>query len=270
MSEARIIDATPWPLTRERMAQALTALGVARGSVLLVHSALSRLGYVSGGPEAVVLALLDVLGADGTLVMPTFTAHLSDPCHWQAPPVPEAWWPVLRETMPAFNPHTTPTRMMGAVCETFRSWPGCQRSAHPQDSFAALGPHADHVTAEHPLDAGFGPASPLGRLEALDASVLFLGVSFENCTAFHLGEHRADAAPLVTQGAPVQRDGTRIWARFTCPDYDSDDFTACGAAFQAQIPCPVRHGPVGQGTAHLFSLRAAAAFAESWLPVNRP
>jgi aminoglycoside 3-N-acetyltransferase len=59
------------------------------GDILLVYSSLSSLGWVNGGAEAVVLALPDVLGETGTLVVPTQFPDNSDPANWQHPPVPE-------------------------------------------------------------------------------------------------------------------------------------------------------------------------------------
>ncbi len=268
MSEADVIAATREPVTQARIAGDLRALGAAPGMVLLVHTALSKLGWVCGGPEAVILALTDTLGRDGTLAMPCFTAHLSDPASWEAPPVPETWWPVLRETMTPFDPRTTPSRQVGAVAETFRSWPGVRRSSHPLVSFCARGPLAATITRDHPLEEGFGNGSPLARLYEADAHILLLGVGFAHCTAFHLGEHRAGIAPLIDEGAPLMRGGTRIWQVFQAPDYDSDDFEACGAAFEARSGA-VRCAMVAQAPARLMRLRAAADFAQSWLPQHR-
>ncbi len=46
---------------------------------MLVHSAMRTLGYVEGGVNTVVAALLEVLGTRGTLVAPTFTfAHKAE------------------------------------------------------------------------------------------------------------------------------------------------------------------------------------------------
>lgn len=85
------------PHTRAGIARDLRQLGVTEGSTLIVHSSLSRLGWVASGAHAVVLALLDAVGPSGTLVMPTHSGGHSDPGEWRNPPVPEAWWPTISE-----------------------------------------------------------------------------------------------------------------------------------------------------------------------------
>ena len=137
--EPGVIARSPGPVTRAGLAAELGRLGVRSGSVLLVHSALSALGWVCGGAQTVVEALLDALGPDGTLVAPSHTGGNSDPAAWGNPPVPEPWWPVIREHMPAFDPRVTAAHGMGAIAEAVRTWPGARRSAHPQVSFSAVG-----------------------------------------------------------------------------------------------------------------------------------
>src|SRR5919199_5368773 len=102
--EAAAVARSRSPVTRVSLGDDLLRLGVRRGAVLLVHTSVSALGWVCGGAQAVVEALLDAVGADGTLVVPTHTNNNSDPADWQNPPVPQAWWPVVRAHMPAFDP----------------------------------------------------------------------------------------------------------------------------------------------------------------------
>src|SRR5215207_6962478 len=75
--------------TRPEIAAGLRDLGVAPGDLLLVHTSVKALGWIPGGAVAVVQALRDAVGADGTIVVPTQTAGNSDPSAWQHPPVPE-------------------------------------------------------------------------------------------------------------------------------------------------------------------------------------
>lgn len=75
MGEREVIGRTSVPLTRESLAADLKELGLGEGERVIVHASLSSLGYVVGGAEAVIQALMDVLTSTGTLVMPTQSPH---------------------------------------------------------------------------------------------------------------------------------------------------------------------------------------------------
>ncbi len=207
--ESAVIAISETPQTRQSLAADLRVLGVQAGMTLLVHSSLSKVGYVPGGAISLILALQDVLTPDGTLVMPAFSSHLSDPAQWKNPPVPEAWWQIIRDHTPAFDPAITPTRGIGILPELFRTFPNVRRSYHPMDSFSAWGKHAEYITADHSLAHGLGDGSPLAKLYALDGYTLMIGTTYETNTIFHLGEYRAPNPPLTQQGSPILRDGQR-------------------------------------------------------------
>lgn len=267
MSEAAVISRSPKPFSQEHLTQDLRRLGVQPGMTLLVHSSLSKIGYVPGGPVAVVQALMAALTPAGTLVMPTFSSDLSDPALWQNPPIPEVWHEAVRDMMPAYDPAVTPSRQMGAIPETFRVWPGTMRSSHPQLSFAAWGRHARLVTGQHQLESGLGEHSPLARVYELDGSVLLLGVGHENNTSLHLGEVRAKVLAAQRQGAPVMENGRHVWKWFTDLAYDADDFAALGIDLEREEPVAI--GPVGMAESRLFLQRMAVDFARRWLKENR-
>ena len=263
MTEKDTVRNAPSPRTRASLAYELRVLGVEAGMTLLMHSSLSKLGWVSGGSVAVVQALMDVVKPAGTIIVPTFSADLSDPAHWHHPPVPQDWWPIIYDTMPAFDPRVTPTRMIGKIAETFRTWPDVVRSYHPVVSFAAWGKHAHDVTAHHSLDYGLGEGSPLARIYDLDGWVLLLGVGHSNNTSFHLAEYRSASAAEITQGSPIFENGQRVWKSYHDIDLDDSLFPDIGIEFD-QIG-HTRSGQVGSATARLFRQRPAVDFAQQWM-----
>lgn len=258
---------TELPPTRASLASDLTALGLGEGDTVLVHSSLRAVGWVPGGRVAVTQALLDVLGPTGTLVVPTQTMENSDPKHWQRPPVPESWWPVIREHMPAFDPAVWPSRGIGALAESVRTWPGAVRSNHPQASFAAVGAQAAELMATHELDSHLGEASPLASLERVDARVLLLGVGYNVCTAFHLAEYRIPS-PKEEFSCAIQTNEGRKWVTYTDTVVNSDDFAKLGAAYEPTAT--LNRGKVGAADTRLFPAAEAIAFAVGWLSKNRP
>jgi aminoglycoside 3-N-acetyltransferase len=267
VGDADIVAGTDAPRTRDSIAADLRQLGVRPDSVLLVHSSVAALGWVCGGPVAVVQALLDALGPGGTLVVPTHTPDNSDPAEWRNPPVPEPWWPIIRDTMPAFDPSVTPSRWMGAVAETVRTWPGARRSDHPHTSFAAFGPAAERVLQGHRLDDGLGDSSPLGQVYELDGDVLLLGAGHGSNTSLHLAEYRVQDPPRARLGGAVLAPAGRTWTWWEDVAVDEDDFEQLGVDLDATGAVTV--GRVGSAPARLMRQRAAVDFAVWWFTAHR-
>ena len=177
-------------MTRRRIdpgeiTEQLLALGVEPGGVLLVHTSFSKVGPVEGGPSAVIEALRSALGPEGTLVMPSMSDDDDHP----------------------FDPVSTPCVGMGVVADTFRRLPGVLRSDSPH-AFAATGPRAAEITADHPLDVPHGLDSPVGRVYELDGQVLLLGVGHDGDTTVHLGEALAGVRYRRRKYLTILRDGT--------------------------------------------------------------
>lgn len=258
------------PVTRSSIRAELQALGVKKGMVVLVHSSLSALGWVCGGPVAVVQALMDCVGEDGTVMMPTHSGDLSEPADWSNPPVPAEWWPVIRDEMPAFHPDYTPSYGMGAIVECFRKFPGVLRSTHPQLSFAAWGAQAGTLLDRHALAYGLGEESPLARLYELGGSVLLLGVGHESNTSLHLAEYRANYASKkeIECHTAMWVDGERQWVRYPEIELDSEDFGLIGEHFERDQGL-VTIGQIGLAPSRLMPQRALVDYGVDWMEKHR-
>jgi aminoglycoside 3-N-acetyltransferase len=171
------------------IAAQLLSLGVQPGGVLVVHTSFSRVAPVEGGPSGLIDALQAVVGPDGTLVMPSMS---DDDDH-------------------VFDPRKTPCRGMGVVADTFWRRPGVLRSNSPH-AFAAIGPHAATITADHPPHVPHGLDSPVGRVYEYDGRILLLGVGHDANTTVHLAESLAGVRYRRPKHLMLLRDGkpTRV------------------------------------------------------------
>ncbi|MBN1305124.1 MAG: AAC(3) family N-acetyltransferase [Anaerolineales bacterium] len=137
-------------------------LGLEPGDTLLVHSSYLSIGKVDGGPQAVIDALLDVLGPDGTLIMPTFNFNFNKGEPWD-----------VRET---------PSHM-GVLTELVRKDPRAKRVFHPIYSFAIIGKHAEMLGGLK-YKSSYGPDSVFAKLRELDGKIMIIGLSYNNSMTF--------------------------------------------------------------------------------------
>lgn len=248
---------------------ALTKAGVSKGQTIMVHTSLSSLGFVCGGAQVVIEALLESVGTEGTIMMPTQSWKNLDPTagvHWEEP---EDWWQMIRDNWPAYNKDITPTNTMGAVAEMFRKWPGTLRSDHPARSVAANGKYAAYLTADHDLSNIFGEGSPIGKLYELDGYVLLIGVGYDKNTSLHLADVRAEYPGKhdSTEHSAIMENGHRIWKEYSTLFVDGEDFNEIGDAFEQEYT--VSKVSLGNGTITFMKQRALVDFAVKWIERNR-
>jgi aminoglycoside 3-N-acetyltransferase len=161
-----------------RLADDLRALGIREGGVLLVHSSLRSLGGVAGGAETVIRALLDVVGAGGTLLLPALS------------------YETVTAERPCFDVRKTPV-CVGALPEYFRQRTGTLRSVHPTHSVCGVGAQAGDLLGGHERDTTpCGPNSPFHKLPHYHGQILFLGCGLRPNTSMHALEELSEPAYL--------------------------------------------------------------------------
>jgi aminoglycoside 3-N-acetyltransferase len=172
------------PLTKQDILNDLRKLGLKEGDIVLVHSSLSTIGYVEGGADTVIDALLEAVGPSGTILMPAF-------------PSPEIMADYAK-TNPLFDPKNTPS-YMGEITEVFRCRKEALRSLSPTHSVAAIGPHAEYLVKDHEKDqVQCGKNSPFFKLIELDGYIVLLGCGVNSLTSCRVLDCTTDNFPVRT------------------------------------------------------------------------
>lgn len=269
MTEFEAIQQTHLFQSKETLKVQLNALGIKQGDHIIVHSSLRAMGWIAGGAQAVVEALIETVTSSGTIIMPAQSGDNSEPAYWMLPPVPQAWHEPIRQSIPAFDVHLTPLREMGKIADCFHRHPETIRSPHPAHSFIAWGKNAVDWMDEHPIGDSFGMSSPLGTMLGTDVKIVMIGVSYEACTALHLSEYLAPGLTASPQGAAIIQNGERIWATFEMADVDSEIFPELGRAFEDMNPDTVLNGNLGQAPCKIVLMKPLVEFGTEWVTDRR-
>ena len=196
---------------RQDIVDALREMGIEGGGALLVHSSLSSMGYVEGGADTVVDALLEVLGEEGTLMVPTFTHSGTE----------------------YYDPLTSPSKN-GAITEAVRRRPAAVRSLHPTHAPTAIGRYAEAFMRDHLKRGPLGVDCPVDRLARQGGWVLLLGVGHTSNSIIHVGEAHARSPSLTVRYSPQAPK----WVILKHPDKGEMEVTVqempgCSAGFVA-------------------------------------
>lgn len=224
-------------LTQKDIQQAVTAAGVCHGDILIVHSSFKSLGPVDGGAETVISGLLDAVGPEGTLVLPTFCQKDFDNSY-------ETW-------------HINKPSDTGYLTEYFRTRPGSYRSDQATHSVAASGAKAQWLTQTHGHthkrygnmgDTPFSADSPWEKMYQENAKILMLGVKPNYTTFRHYAEYvfvekclqklegTEAYAPMIARLASMHDDYSawprihNAWIYEQLKQQEKVRITQCGAA----------------------------------------
>jgi len=225
-------------LNKDSLKQAFAQMGIGPGMHLMVHSSLRRFGHVDGGADAVLDALMELVGEEGTLLFPTFN---HDACYNKGE---------------IFDVRSTPT-INGIIPDTFWRRPGVLRSNSPTHAFAAWGKNAARYILNHENVITMGEGSPLDLLMQDGGYCLLLGIDYHSNTFHHCVEMLLHAPCLGrnTELYPmITRDGERKmiynwgWRNSGCPLNDAAAYAPQMAAIHTQLQ-------VGEATCTLYRLR---------------
>ena len=175
-------------LTPAMLTDALRQAGVTADDVLLVHSSLSRCGYISGGAEGVIRGVMEAVGKNGTALFPTFTR----PYIYLGTSLNKDW--NYRPYDPADPRQVWTGTVPRVLLEKFKE---AKRSRHITHSWAGLGPQAEACISAHgPSDPPASETSPMAKALALGGKVVYIGSGLAPSTFLHYLETACNAAFL--------------------------------------------------------------------------
>jgi aminoglycoside 3-N-acetyltransferase len=259
-------------ITRSRIVRDLRSLGLEAGQVVMLHASVKAVGWVVGGPDVVLDALLEVLTPAGTLMM-----YIA----WEDGTYEMRGWPEEKrqaylDECPGFDASTSRAhRKWSVLTEYLRTRPGARRSGNPEWSMAAVGEKAGWLTKDHPMNHGAGPGSPMARLVEAGGKVLLLGAPLTAVSLLHYAEYvaRVPNKRSVRYSEPVMQEGRREWVEIE--ELDSEDgiadwpgpggdyFTAIMQEFLSSGRG--RQGLVGAGESYLLDAAELVDFAARWM-----
>ncbi|MBR2905022.1 MAG: AAC(3) family N-acetyltransferase, partial [Lentisphaeria bacterium] len=175
-------------MTKEFLAEELKKAGLASGDKVLLHSSFLSLGGVEGGPEEVSSAFLDVLGKEGTLLVPIFGS-------------------------------------LGILTDVVKKHPDAVIDPCPVGTLAAIGKDAETLLKDHwKADTAHGKDTPFTRLADMGGYICLMGVDQDRNTTLHGVEALLELPYLNTTKASFSLpDGEKIeksWKYYPGPHRD--------------------------------------------------
>jgi aminoglycoside 3-N-acetyltransferase len=161
--------------TKELLKDQLSLIGIKAGDTLLVHSSMSKIGFLENGAKTIVEALLESIGEEGNLLMPNS-------------PNAGLQLDYIRKLI-VFDVQQAPSQL-GAISEYFRKLSKAKRSPHPTEPVSCVGKDADFFVDDHFGNlTPYNSNSPFYKVAQRRGKILYIGVTLANAgTSLHLLE----------------------------------------------------------------------------------
>lgn len=243
---------------REDLLKGIEAIGIHLGDVVSLQVSLGRLGLpqavernYSALSNFVIDAFLEVLGANGTLLVPTYTFSLA--------------------YAQVYEVESTPS-WIGEFPEVFRSRTNSIRSRDPEMSWSAIGPDAQLIL-RNISNQCFGTGSVFDNLVKANGLICTLGLGMWWASFCHYIERMANVPFRFDKrfrGVVREhgREREEEWIRFVAPRVSNCEQNAIALEKKASERSLIRVAPIGRGEIHGVRAREYLAFGLGQLREN--
>lgn len=223
----------------EELFQTFQRLGLQEIPVI-AHASLRAFGYIQGGAEAFLEAML---ASFASVIMPTHT--------YKTKIIPEVGPPNngivygsgvdKNKLAEPFHLGMRADPMMGILPETLRNHPAARRTAHPILSFAGV--NAEFILFTQTL---YEPLAPIGALAELGGWVVLINVDHTVNTSIHYAEKLARRRQFIRWALAEDRV-------VECPNYPGDSMGF--QAIEEHIRFETRRVELGEASIQALPLK---------------
>ena len=240
------------PLTEKDIVDDLRRLGLERGAAVEVHSSLSSMGFVEGGAQTVINALMDVVGEEGAIVM---SAYLVSPL---LPLTEEEKRKGITAKVRMLDENESCKTGMGVIADTFCKLP---------NTYLGKGIHRvcawGHNAELHSQGYEY--------LLSIDGWVLLIGVDIHRCSCMHTAEGKVEWPREIVEYLELPEEiqraypGTDWYVEYQDPQKPWPADAWGKVQVEAERRGLIKRGSIGKAECMLFKGKPVVELYEQFL-----
>ena len=208
-------------------------LGIQPGMVIEVHGSLQNT-LVTGNAQTIIDALLDVIGYEGTILLPLHCTSNTEPSTWTKPIIQPSIVPTIRKRLPAYSNKNSDTYENGILSENLRRRDNVIFSSHPNKGYIAIGKYAKQLCQNHSNNFAFSIDSPSNKLLELKGYILLLDSTYKNISSLNLSQYYYDTHPIIINCAMVNDQGHKTFNKYLDIQHNNTIYDIIGSILENQ------------------------------------
>lgn len=250
-------------LGKKELIEHFKDMGICNGMTIEVVGSIENMGFIAGGAQTVVDALIETVGYNGTILMPFHCVGNTEPSTWINPIISPELVSEIREKIPSFSPKESEILYQGSLVDNLRRRDGIVVSYHPNRAYVAWGRYSKLLCNSQSLNFAYSYNSPANKLNELKGYVLLLGVDYDQSSSLLFAQYINELAPIGLNCAMIDDHGKNIYTKLLDIDFDINISLRAGRILERNNLVTIKK--IGNGVCKLFPFDLALNFTAKFI-----